>query len=77
MTPTQAAEIVAAVLETEQVATDDNFFEIGGNSLLALTLIERLKDTTGVSLPLIEVVRHPTPDGLAEAIGSQRATAGA
>lgn len=77
MTPTQAAEIVAEVLETEQVATDDNFFEIGGNSLLALTLIERLKDTTGVALPLIEVVRHPTPDGLAEAIASQQATAGA
>jgi acyl carrier protein len=77
VTPTQVAELVAEVLETEQVATDDNFFEIGGNSLLALTLIERVKEATGVALPLIEIVRHPTADGLAGAIASQQATAGA
>jgi aryl carrier-like protein len=43
------------------VAADDNFFDLGGNSLLAIRLTRQLRDAGLPALPLREVYRRPTP----------------
>ena len=72
----RVAEIIASLLELESVAPDDNFFLLGGHSLLGAQLIARLRDAFGVSLTLRTVFDSPTAAELAEAVdrGQTRAT---
>ncbi|HVR07060.1 MAG TPA: acyl carrier protein, partial [Thermoanaerobaculia bacterium] len=43
----------------------DNFFDLGGHSLLMIRVNERLHQSFGRSLPLLELFQHPTIDALA------------
>ncbi|WP_414578854.1 MupA/Atu3671 family FMN-dependent luciferase-like monooxygenase [Anabaena sp. CCY 9402-a] len=54
------ATIIASVLNLEKVGIADNFFEIGGNSLNAMQVISRLRQTFGVELPLRQMLESPT-----------------
>ncbi len=76
MTPSEVTAVVQEVLGTDQIAADDNFFDVGGNSMLALTLISRIKARCGTSLPLIELISNPTPAGMARVIAQSGAGAG-
>ena len=42
------------------VGRDDNFFDIGGNSLLAVAVFRRICERTGAELALTDVFRYPT-----------------
>ena len=59
------ADLVAALLGVARVGVGDNFFLLGGHSLLGTQLIARLRDAFGVDLPLRTVFDHPTVAGLA------------
>jgi acyl-coenzyme A synthetase/AMP-(fatty) acid ligase/acyl carrier protein len=65
----QISAIWQDVLQTEQVGIDDNFFDVGGNSLLAVRLRSRLQSVLGTDLPLIELFRFPTIAAQAEYLG--------
>lgn len=65
MSPTDVAELMNELLETDDIAVDDNFFDMGGSSVLALRLLLELAERHGVTLSLIDVMHHPTPEGLA------------
>jgi len=39
---------------------DDNFFDIGGNSLLAVAVFRRISDRTDTAIALTDVFRYPT-----------------
>jgi aryl carrier-like protein len=43
---------------------DTNFLENGLNSLRALELTQRLTTLTGIEIPLVAVLEHPTPAAL-------------
>ncbi|WP_245687670.1 non-ribosomal peptide synthetase [Rhodococcus phenolicus] len=47
------------------VGRSDDFFTIGGNSLLATVLVGRLREETGIAVPLRAVFDHPTVHDLA------------
>jgi amino acid adenylation domain-containing protein len=62
------AEIMAELLGVEQVDKDDNFFMLGGNSLLAAQIIVRVAEEFGIDLSLYCLFEAPTVRELAEEI---------
>jgi amino acid adenylation domain-containing protein len=54
------ARIVALLLQIEQVGVNDNFFLLGGNSLLGTQLITRIAETFDINLTLRTVFDNPT-----------------
>jgi acyl carrier protein len=54
----------------DNVGVNDDFFHIGGHSLLAIKLIARFKDETGASIPMDQLFEHATPKILASLIES-------
>ncbi|HEU5431286.1 MAG TPA: condensation domain-containing protein, partial [Thermomicrobiales bacterium] len=69
------AEIWREVLDLESASIDDNFFDQGGQSLLATQLLARIREAFGIELPLRALFESPTIAELAERIG--RLSAGA
>jgi acyl carrier protein len=49
---TTLAALWAEVLGADQVGADDDFFDLGGNSLVAVQLIARVRNRLGVKLPM-------------------------
>jgi amino acid adenylation domain-containing protein len=62
------AGIWAELLNVERVGTHDNFFELGGHSLLAVQLISRVRQATGLELPVALLFQEPTLEGMARAL---------
>jgi amino acid adenylation domain-containing protein len=54
------ADIWKTVLEKDTVGVEDNFFEIGGNSLGILKLKDRLRNQLGRDIPDIKFLEYPT-----------------
>jgi acyl carrier protein len=59
------------LLQIDKVGVDDNFFDLGGHSLLLLQLRDRLGDLFNKELPLVEIFRYPTVRLLANYFSSE------
>lgn len=49
----------ADLLDIDRVGIDDNFFDLGGNSLLAIRTVAHLEEL-GLELPIVKLYQHPT-----------------
>ncbi|MEH1970996.1 non-ribosomal peptide synthase/polyketide synthase [Nostoc sp.] len=78
MPNTEAEKIIAGIwqkaLQVEKVGIHDNFFDLGGHSLIATQVISRLQEAFGTSLPLRYIFESPTIAQLSEAILAQLET---
>jgi natural product biosynthesis luciferase-like monooxygenase protein len=68
------AAIWRDILRVEQIGADDNFFDFGGHSLQVVQVQNRLRETVGVDVPILQLFQHPTIRSLARFIG-ERASA--
>ncbi|WP_155738879.1 condensation domain-containing protein, partial [Rhodococcus pyridinivorans] len=66
------AAVFAEVLGVERVGLDDDFFELGGNSLLATQVASRLGAALGAKVPVRALFENTTVESLAGAVESQR-----
>lgn len=62
------SKIIASLLGMERVGVNENFFLLGGHSLLGTQLIARIQDSFGVELPLRSIFDLPTSAQLAQEI---------
>ena len=74
-TPTQEllAGIWCDVLKLPSVGIHDNFFFLGGHSLLGAQILSRVRATFGVELSFARIFAEPTVEALAECIDTERA----
>ena len=56
------------VLDIQPISITDNFFEIGGHSLLAVRLFDRISKEFGKTLPLATLLQAPTVEQLAKVV---------
>jgi acyl carrier protein len=68
MTVTAVVAIFERVLDTSGVAAESDFFDLGGDSLLATRVLSAVAREYGVELTFADFVRGPTPAALALAI---------
>ncbi|MFE3262600.1 amino acid adenylation domain-containing protein, partial [Nocardia sp. NPDC059229] len=64
------AEVFAAVLGVESIGRDDDFFALGGNSLLATQVAARLGAAFGIRVRVRALFEAPTVAGLAASLAS-------
>ena len=66
------AGIWRELLQVERVGARDNFFDLGGHSLLVVQAQAKLRDALGIELPVVKLFEYPTISALAGFL-SQRA----
>lgn len=59
------AKTWAKLLQFDTVGVDDSFFELGGNSLLALKCVSQLRLELQLDVPVVKLFESPTIAGLA------------
>ncbi|GAA3736758.1 non-ribosomal peptide synthase/polyketide synthase [Streptomyces tremellae] len=71
----RATEVFAEVLGIEPPGADDDFFTLGGDSILSIRLAARLSAALGADFTPRDVLTRPTPAGLAALLAEQREAA--
>jgi len=61
----EVKDIYAEILGVPTIGGDDNFFDAGGNSMLAVKMQVLLKDRLKVPVTIVDVFRFPCPSQLA------------
>lgn len=67
---TKTEKIIATLwqeaLQLKNVSLHDNFFDLGGHSLLIVQVQQKIEEIFDVNLPVVEIFRYPTVSALAE-----------
>jgi acyl-coenzyme A synthetase/AMP-(fatty) acid ligase/acyl carrier protein len=64
------ADVWSEVLGRDRIGADDDFFALGGHSLVALRVVARLKKNFGVPVSTKDVYRHPRLADLAQHVSA-------
>ncbi len=68
------AELWEKMLDVRPIGMDDDFFELGGDSLSAVSLLTRIEESFGRAVPQAAFMELPTIDGLARTLIEQDAS---
>ncbi|MFE3634312.1 non-ribosomal peptide synthase/polyketide synthase [Streptomyces sp. NPDC059168] len=72
----RTAAVFGEVLGSEPPGVEDDFFQLGGDSILSIRLASRLAEAFGTDLTPRAVFTHPTPAALAGLLGDRRGSGG-
>ncbi|MEU2851666.1 condensation domain-containing protein [Streptomyces syringium] len=64
-------ESLTELLHADDVAADDDYFAIGGNSIIGLQFVERARQCYDVHLKLVDIYDHPVVGDLADALSAR------
>src|SRR5262249_49724411 len=67
-TEERLAQVLCSLLDTKRISMEDDFFQLGGHSLLGTQLVARIREVFGVAVNLRLVFESPTIAALAEEI---------
>ncbi len=67
-TEKQIAAVLQKVLQLEKVSIYDNFFELGANSLILVTINSKLQEILSIELPVIDMFTYPNIKTLSQHI---------
>jgi amino acid adenylation domain-containing protein len=70
------AEIWKCLLQLDTISVHDDFFKLGGNSILAVQMISRVNKEFGITLPTYAAFEYKTAAALAGAVRSCAGNAG-
>ena len=56
----RVAAVWSALLGLDEIGIDDNFFDLGGSSLIGLRVVARLKRELGLEIPMVKLFEGPT-----------------
>ena len=59
------------LFEVSEMSVEDNFFDLGGHSLLMVKVQDRLQVTLGRAIPIVKLFEYPTVRSLAGHLSSQ------
>ncbi|MBN3950378.1 MAG: amino acid adenylation domain-containing protein [Nostoc sp. NMS7] len=66
------ANIWQEVLRLETVGVHDNFFDLGGNSLLIVQVLSKLREVFNMDIPMVDVYKCPTINALAKYLNQKQ-----
>ncbi|WP_202080467.1 non-ribosomal peptide synthetase [Caldalkalibacillus salinus] len=62
------------VVESEEIGVTDNFFDVGGHSLLLVQVRNRMQQELNVTVTMVDMFRYPTIQSMARHLGAQQDT---
>jgi amino acid adenylation domain-containing protein/FkbM family methyltransferase len=75
---TQSERVIAAIwqlaLRIEKVGVKDNFFDLGGHSLLMVQVHSKLREAFGKDISMVDMFQHPTISALATFLSDEQDT---
>ncbi len=71
------ADVFQQLLNVSPISTQDNFFDLGANSLLMMQANARLRSVLDRNIPLVDLFQHPSIAALARHLAEQQPAAGA
>ncbi|WP_013334574.1 non-ribosomal peptide synthetase [Gloeothece verrucosa] len=66
------AQIWSKVFGLRQIGVNENFFQLGGHSLIAVQILSRIRDTFKVEISLENLLNNPTVSELVQVIAQQQ-----
>ncbi|MGA2649068.1 MAG: amino acid adenylation domain-containing protein [Terracidiphilus sp.] len=68
---TKLAAIWAETLNLEHIGKRDNYFDLGGNSLLIVKLLSRVEHSLGIRVPVATLFQHSTLQAFSDAVAKR------
>ncbi|MES2682083.1 MAG: amino acid adenylation domain-containing protein, partial [Pseudomonadota bacterium] len=65
---TRLADLWSTLLGFGGIGSDDRFFELGGNSLMAVRMVGQLNKLLGITVPIVQFFEAPTLAGFASTL---------
>ena len=59
-------EIWQEMLGLDEINPDENFFNLGGNSLTGIMIVEEVKEKFGYEFSIVEIQKYDTVNKMAE-----------
>lgn len=66
----KVAKVWSEILQIAEIGIDDNFFEIGGTSIMAVKVVAEIEKSTGKQFPLSVLFEHSTVEKFAKLLNN-------